>query len=282
MPGVRRIQANRQRRLQSVCKQFGRGRHVLNRDSIVDSDLSRIYVDDKYRFLYCEVPKVACTNWKRILLILTGKMNTTDPERLPSNLVHTDYQTNYLRTLNAYEPEEIALRIRRYYKFMFVREPLERILSAYRNKFVNRLNQRYPLRYGGKIISRYRKKPTNHSLLYGDDVRFSEFVQYLLHLKANSVFDVHWRPFYQICHPCWLRYNFIGKYETLDDDVNFILEELGVRHLLNFPEKPRSKTSKTVDILKSMFANISSEAIHDLWRLYSVDYSLFGYPYPDL
>ena len=43
----------------------------------------RLVVDEKHKILYCELPKVGCTNWKRTLLQLLhpetyGKMNVED------------------------------------------------------------------------------------------------------------------------------------------------------------------------------------------------------------
>ncbi|KYO28346.1 carbohydrate sulfotransferase 14 [Alligator mississippiensis] len=38
--------------------------------------LKHILVSDKYRFLYCYVPKVACSNWKRILKVLDGALES--------------------------------------------------------------------------------------------------------------------------------------------------------------------------------------------------------------
>jgi len=55
--------------------------------------------------------------------LLTGKMKTTNPEELQAKLVHTSYRKQYLRTLDQYRPRQIVHRIRKYFKFMFVREP---------------------------------------------------------------------------------------------------------------------------------------------------------------
>ena len=60
--------------------------------------------------------QVACTNWKRVLLIMSGKMNTTDPKKLRPSLVHGELSYRYLRTLVSYSPDEIEYRLRNYFK----------------------------------------------------------------------------------------------------------------------------------------------------------------------
>jgi len=47
-----------------------------------------IRVLEERKILYCEVPKVACTNWKRILVYLTGKSNATSPDKIDHYDLH--------------------------------------------------------------------------------------------------------------------------------------------------------------------------------------------------
>ena len=67
------LESNRARlkRIKRICH---RSKHTSRSDPLKPKRFKGIYVDDTYRLLYCEVPKVACTNWKRILLLLSGKV----------------------------------------------------------------------------------------------------------------------------------------------------------------------------------------------------------------
>jgi hypothetical protein len=74
------IRQFRYKNLLSSCEQL-KGRDMVER-SIPRKTLEHIIVDDRYKVLFCYIPKVACTNLKRVFLLLTGKMNATDPMAL--------------------------------------------------------------------------------------------------------------------------------------------------------------------------------------------------------
>ena len=266
----------RQNRIKAACV---RNSARINRHEMDVNKLRHLFVNDKHKLIYCEVPKVACTNWKRILLILTGKMATTNPLDLLPDRVHHDYAHRFLRTLNSYTSTEIQYRLRNYYKVIFVRNPLERMLSAYRNKFLSGDNTYFNQKYGTRIIRRYRVNATQDALRHGNGVTFNEFITYLLDSRSGP-FNSHWEAYYKLCLPCLVQYDYIGKYETLGEDGNRVLRNLNVHRWLRFPVSNK-KGTKTADELKAFFANTSLERIHKLWQLYSVDYDMFGYDYPD-
>lgn len=51
--------------------------------------MEHMYVDVKHRAMYCYVPKVGCTNWKRLFMILTGRSKAAQPMDIRADEVHS-------------------------------------------------------------------------------------------------------------------------------------------------------------------------------------------------
>ncbi|XP_053441481.1 carbohydrate sulfotransferase 11 isoform X2 [Nycticebus coucang] len=269
--------------------------HQMRRDQVTDtcransatsrkrrvltpSDLKHLVVDEDHELIYCYVPKVACTNWKRIMMVLTGRGKYSDPMEIPANEAHVSAN---LKTLNQYSIPEINHRLKSYMKFLFVREPFERLVSAYRNKFTQKYNTSFHKRYGTKIIKRQRKNATQEALRRGDDVKFEEFVAYLIdpHTQREEPFNEHWQTVYSLCHPCHIHYDLVGKYETLEEDSNYVLQLAGVGSYLKFPTYAKS-TRTTDEMTTEFFQNISSEHQTQLYEVYKLDFLMFNYSVP--
>ncbi|XP_044133213.1 carbohydrate sulfotransferase 11 isoform X1 [Bufo gargarizans] len=248
------------------------------RRMLTPNDLKHLVVDEYHEMIYCYVPKVACTNWKRVMMVLTGRGKYSDPMEIPANVAHV---SSNLKTLNQYSIPEINHRLKNFMKFMFVREPFERLVSAYRNKFTQKYNTSFHKRYGTKIVRRQRKNATQEALHNGNDVKFEEFVAYLIdpHTQREEPFNEHWQTMFSLCHPCHIHYDLIGKYETLEEDSNYVLQLAGVGNYLKFPTFPKS-TRTTDEMTAEFFQNISSEHQTQLYEVYKLDYLMFNYSTP--
>ncbi|XP_061744010.1 carbohydrate sulfotransferase 14-like [Nerophis ophidion] len=235
--------------------------------------LQHVLVNDKYGFLYCYVPKVACSNWKRVLKVLSGALESV---AVKGKMDH-EHDLVFLASM---KPEEIRYRLKHYFKFMFVRDPMDRLLSAYRNKFGEM--ESYQKKYGVEIIKRYRKgRPLDNSPITGDDVTFAEFVRYLLDEDAEHM-NEHWMPMYNLCQPCALNYDFIGSHEHLEMDAEFVLQQIGAPAHVRFPERQYWYKPVTPETIQYYLCSLPQKLLRELLPKYILDFSLFTYALPNI
>ncbi|XP_030290081.1 carbohydrate sulfotransferase 14 [Sparus aurata] len=266
------LQEIRNRTIRTMCGQKNMPRSIWSLSPLQRKTLlQHVLVNDQYHFLYCYVPKVACSNWKRVLKVLSGALENVDVN------VKMNHQSDLL-FLSSLKPEEIRYRLKHYFKFMFVREPMERLLSAYRNKFGE--IQSYQKKYGVEIIKRYRKGRAKDAAVTGDDVTFAEFVHYLLDEDAERM-NEHWMPMYNLCQPCAVNYDFIGSHEQLESDAEYVLQRIGAPPYVHFPERQTWYKPVTTETLHYYLCSLPQKLLRELLPKYILDFSLFTYPLPN-
>ena len=198
--------------------------------NITGLNLSNLYVDDKHKLIYCHISKVGSSNLKRVFAVLTRLLHNkiVDPLNISSTLVHGFK----FKKLSDFKPAEIENKLDTYYKFMFVREPLERLWSAYVDKF--HLPPAWDL--AAQWIKDNRQWADAKSKECGHDMTFIEFLQLAIEASVERRRDVgsdHWVPFHQICHPCAIQYDALGKLETFMEDLIFILQSRNLDKLVD-------------------------------------------------
>ncbi|CAG5120710.1 unnamed protein product [Candidula unifasciata] len=266
--------------IQTSCRKFG---FIAEKDTFDPSILknSKILVDDNNKLLYCQIPKVASTTWRRIFIVLSGKADTSDPMSLSANDVHHKFD-KHLTHLRKYQNDEILYRLNNYFKFVFVREPFERILSAFKNKFAANTNSSIYFRkvFGEKIIDRYRQNPLANP---GRNLTFEEFINYLTDPQKQIPMNEHWEKYYKLCHPCWIQYDFIGKLETLEEDSQYILEKNSLSEKVKVPSRLDSKYTykKTNSYMHEYYSQIPKETLQKIFKMYYADFVIFNFTVPD-
>jgi len=141
---VQQQQQQRQRHLQEICLAWN--------DSW--SNFRKFIVSHELRFVFCMVGKAASTSWVRALLQLTGNPAAQQVAASDRGTVHNmlEYHFHLASFQNATQLTRSPYKD--YYKFMFVREPLERLVSAYRDKMF-RMKEYLAIRH--YIISHFRR-----------------------------------------------------------------------------------------------------------------------------
>ncbi|KAB1258329.1 Carbohydrate sulfotransferase 9 [Camelus dromedarius] len=220
--------------------------------------MARIYVEDKHKILYCEVPKAGCSNWKRVLMVLSGLAPSAD--NISHDAVHYG---KHLKKLDSFDLKGIHIRLNTYTKAVFVRDPMERLVSAFRDKFEHPNSYYHPV-FGKAIIKKYRPNACEEALNNGSGVKFKEFIHYLLDSHRPVGMDIHWEKVSKLCYPCLISYDFVGKFETLEEDANYFLQLIGAPKELKFPNfKDRHASDRRTNAqvptrLQQTFAQISS------------------------
>ena len=232
-----------------------------------------LLVDDEHKMLYCFIPKAACTSWKFLMLnltrgnlkILDGASEADGHQFRMYRFVHFDKD---LRSLSEYPPEEQDQMLRTYFKFLVVRHPLDRLVSAYRDKFVKR--QASFLNEAVQIRILFRSKFSESKKRY---VTFEEFVRYVLTTGMRNVTqNQHWATYEDLCQPCFIKYDYIGNLETMEEDSEVILRILGLQNL----KLPRLHVQSSASY-KDYFLHMKPRYFARAAWYYTVDMEMFGY-----
>ena len=173
---------------------------------------------------------------------------------------------------------EIKRKLDTYTKFLFVRHPMERLVSAFRNKFEKNVTSSifFKRTFGARILKRYRPDLPADLINKGEGVKFKEFVKFLLDPKVhrNENYNEHWASYMSLCQPCVINYDIIGKYETLKEDSEVILNQIGAPSYLHFPSV---FSSKTPSLVPKYLDTLHPKTRRRLYALYEPDFRIFQY-----
>eukprot|EP00171_Calliarthron_tuberculosum_P005561 IDg5561t1 len=168
--------------LQGAMKIWHRNKHAQDTDFASRPWARNIIVSERNRLLFCPVPKAANSNWKYLIRKWEGLEDYA--------LVRAAHsaETSGMRYLSDYSPSEARaiLKSPRFFKFVFVRDPYARALSAYMDKLRN-------------VDSRFT--PPEHM-------------------------NAHWQPQTDLCGLDDIDYDFIGRMENLLHDAQKVFNYL--------------------------------------------------------
>ena len=205
---------------------------LFTNDQFSNVDLPLV-VDEKNKLIYCEMPKVGSTNWKRVFMKLTNPAYANVPVSEISG--GRKYDENGLKKLTDFPAAQRKEMLDTYFKFTMVRNPFERLLSGYRDKGWNGFFPDKEIREGPEREYRLGANSTKIADFDTQDkLGFNAFLDDLI-LKGPEIgvgghFGVrtrHWTRYNDICHFCAVNYQMIAKVENVDDEADFILARAG-------------------------------------------------------
>lgn len=187
-----------------------------------------ILIED-YRAIYFFIPKVACSSLK---LAISDLINITPPD--PVNKSAYPHKRSY-----PYVKRNIILKhYSSYFRFAFVRNPWDRLLSCYQNKIVGVRNGKF----GEVILPEFFN---NYPGFFSLDMSFQQFVA-AINAIPDKYADPHFRSQYTFLEDNQGNdlANYIGRFENLNDDFDAIKKRLNaplftLPHIMQSPRENR-------------------------------------------
>lgn len=264
------LHAERRSRVQQVCQE----------QSVSTSNqhfLKYLIVNDRLKTLYCYVPKAGSSSWKALFVKLSGIHPPTSKNGEAFRVYHlrdTLFRAN-ITQLVKFSPEERQHKLDTYFKFLIVRHPLDRLASAFYDKF--RYDYSYTVQLRKKlapfIIEHFRNR---HGVtVQQSKVNFDEFIDFILSGLKQAT-NEHWATYQRLCQPCMVNYDYIGTAETIEEDVPRILKRMDAEeHIADFENIHKTKPSDS--FYRSFYDNVTVGMLEKLVSLYGTDMNMFGY-----
>uniref|UniRef100_H2Z449 Carbohydrate sulfotransferase n=1 Tax=Ciona savignyi TaxID=51511 RepID=H2Z449_CIOSA len=125
--------AQRRLRVKKKCEELGIWQNITNYNlENIPNPKPWMFLSEQYKLMYCEIPKSGCTNWKKVLMVLNGIVNSTD------GIKQGQAHTQSLKMLRSVPRSERDKLYQSGTKLMVVRQPFERLVSAYQDKVAAR------------------------------------------------------------------------------------------------------------------------------------------------
>ncbi len=202
------------------------GRNAIRRSRFVATVTATVpwpdrdyLVSDRLRLLYAPIPKVASGNIKRWMLVAAG---------IPED----QWEVGRPGGIHPFAGRVFKLADRaacvdpRYVKVVFVRDPFQRLISAFLDKFVRPFGRRpghegdvAPARPVLAWISRRR------GYARWQDVTFSDFAEFVC-AAPDVALDEHWLPQHRFLGRT--TFDIVGQCERLEEEIARLGERVGV------------------------------------------------------
>ena len=179
-------------------------------------------------------------------------------------------------------------RISHYKKFMVVRHPLERLVSAFRDKLEPPVSYKsqvlFPHRIKIDILNIHRRldylmwKRARGS--FNLTVTFSDFIDYFLQQSLNDV-NEHFRVPLAICHPCAVQYSFYLNFRNLSTDIPIMIDQVGLNPTYYQNRNLHQADSQTHHFVRHYYSQLSRfQKVKHFTKLYEeLDFYYHLYPW---
>jgi hypothetical protein len=218
-------------------------------------------------YLYVTNPKVASTTVRNRLRELNGYPPLDDPRDV---MGHKGSGFWMPKTMTRNELKEVCSSPR-FFRFSFVRNPFDRVVSAYAY-FQEGIESRSESADHKPRILRAADPKRDEKTWKAMD--FPGFVRAIC-ADASYVQDQHWRTQTDLLKLGLIAYDFIGKMERFGDDMTRVLERLEAPDDVKARADQKTNQSKRRTPVAGLFDERSAELVR---QKFAEDFRNFDYP----
>lgn len=245
-------------------------------------------VDEKHKLVLASLPKVGSSFWNQLFVVVAeGGQKPRD--------VYYAHDQDYLfqhgiRLLSNYTEKEQSLILDTYFKVLVVRHPVDRLISAYFNKFINGPMEHETARSVAYINSHY-KSPDHRIDLHNLtvpirlNISLGEFVR--LVSDPESPYNQHWDSYQNLASPCGIHYDYIIKLESHTLDAPKVIDiitdghpeivEGSIGRVHSLRSSPGEESLQVVKDLSNEISTLTFDEMHTLVEVVKGDMEMFGY-----
>jgi len=233
----------------------------------IDTVAYNVYYGGGGQYMYQAIPKCACTTIKTILLELEGlpvDENEWRRHQKDNNLFPgADW-------MNEQQRDDLFQDRTSTFKFVIVRDPYTRLVSAYKDKI--RMETKLRAKHWLNII---RSAAQEQGVPLSVEPTFEEFVHVVSQQPVEQM-DSHWRQQYFEGRFGLIKFNYVGHVEKMNCDLPYILEQLDAPEHL---QKRAAEQHNVTGAQMAIWDTVSPEIRQKFMKAFEIDFDTLCYPY---
>lgn len=222
---------------------------------------------EMHPIMYCYVPKANCRSMKRLLRKQEGFSDWKDTSK-----IHVNNGLKMLASDRSFNESVKLLRDEKIFKFVIVRDPYARLISAYENKIWSRSPEQQ-VKYREILVKECPQHITVDQTSFESELSFSQFVRCVTSVEKSDFNDMHWRSQSRLCGLEYIKYDKVLTIESFPEDVMELLNRLGWRkdrRIFKLWRKP------VLELRTAKYFN--DEDVKLVQKHYKEDFEILGYP----
>jgi hypothetical protein len=217
----------------------------------------------KQSFIFVYNPKVACTNWKCILRYINGHKE----DYLSASIAHNKELSGLCFISELSNPSDI-LSSSGVKKYSFVRSPYTRVLSAYLNKVEPYVEGTRGANDDNSYFYRVYRQVENYRMKNLPEVKqvnFFCFLHWIQNVEDTHTRNEHWLSQTALLRLGEIDYDFIGRFETLEQDAKRLLTKIECD--VEFPSQSKVQFAPTNanEKIKKYYSEREVELVNNIY-----------------